>query len=59
MYFKESGKFYSDGAYLTLHKDIYAVADEIRAMDKHPGLVSRWKGDIMIQFMGVPHLIKQ
>jgi hypothetical protein len=41
-YFKPSGKYYSGGEYETECKQMWDIADEIRAMSQHPGLAGQW-----------------
>lgn len=41
-YFKQSGKYYSEGSYETTRDDMYGIFEEVRAMldsGKRPGLV--------------------
>lgn len=59
-YFKRSGKYYSEGEYESSCTEMYEVHDEVRAMNKHPGLLGKWSEYIHITTDSdneVPHLI--
>lgn len=41
-YFKKSGKYYTDGSYITQKKEVFEIHDEVREMKKNkelPGII--------------------
>ena len=55
-YFKESGKYYSEGDYETKESLMEDVCAEVVAMKRHPGLSTYWNGFILVGGY-CPHLI--
>lgn len=47
-YFKDSGKYYSEGEYETNLHQMFEICDEVRLMPFHPGLSGKWDGFIHI-----------
>ena len=61
-YFKKSGKYYTKGSYMSDYKLIYHICEDIRNMEKHPGLSGKWEEgfisvDIPEHCLNHPHLI--
>ena len=56
-YYKLTGKWYADGEYETELFSFHEVIDEVRDMDKHPGLTTKWNGYILVNVKGLTHLI--
>jgi len=55
-YFKENGKFYTEGNYFSDCKHLHEIWDEVRYMTEHPGLYGKWKnGPILINVFDHPH----
>lgn len=54
-YFKASGKYYSQGEYVTQRQHLFEVWEEVREMQAHPGLIGRWgDGPIAVDVPGHP-----
>lgn len=48
-YFKQSGKFYSDGEYQSNLSDLGEIWQEVKELKEHPGLVGQWsEGFILV-----------
>ena len=63
IYFKESGKYYSEGSYESEHEFFYDIVDEIKIMlarGKRPGLVDGHEfnvlAEINVKYGPLPHL---
>lgn len=59
-YFKETGKYYSEGEYESEERYPWDVHKEVRQMKKLPGLVEHWDGHILVETdyeFNVPQLI--
>lgn len=54
-YFREGGKFYSTGEYVSHKEHIYHIWDEIKAMETLPDLIGSWNGPILVSVPGHPH----
>jgi len=58
VYFKKSGKYYSESSYMSEFYNDYEVYVEVGTMWKFPGLSGGWEGTILVQPEdGVPALI--
>lgn len=59
IYFKESGKYYSEGDYESECLYEFQIYGEVRTMDSHPGLINPWhNGAILVEPEdGVPALV--
>ena len=51
-YFKESGKYYSEGFYESKKSLPFKVYEEVKAMESLPGLVKTWGGVILVSAEG-------
>ena len=47
-YFKDSGKYYGEGEFVTDAKYMHKVTEIVRAMEKHPDLSGKWDGYILV-----------
>jgi len=60
-YFKGTGKFYTDGAYVSEKEIDYEIYDEVKTMQQQnnlPGLTGSWDGYCLIDpELGVRHLL--
>jgi hypothetical protein len=60
-YFRESGKYYSEGIYMEDYLPLYKIWEKIENMKKHPGLSMKWRGfisvDVPDHINNHPHLI--
>ncbi len=55
-YFKESGKYYSEGEYETNEPLLFKIWEKVRFMNVHPGLSGRWvEGPIFVTVPEHPH----
>ena len=61
-YFKDGGKYYSSGYYMSDYLPIHEIWDEVKTMKKHPGLIGVWSGLILIDVENHihkhPHIVK-
>lgn len=60
-YFKDTGKYYSEGVYYTNRQYIYQIVDEVKQLLVHPGINGLWReGFIHIEAdsAGPAHLLK-
>lgn len=48
-YFKNSGKYYSEGVYMEDYIPLFKIWDRVKNMDIHPELNSKWKGLILVE----------
>lgn len=57
-YFKPSGKYYSEGEYNSDQLYEWEIYDEVRKMQKYPGLMGGWEGYILVSpENGVPAIV--
>jgi hypothetical protein len=52
-YFKNTGKFYSNGEYNTKLDSLFDIWDEVEYMDEHPDIIDKWTdGPILVNVPG-------
>jgi hypothetical protein len=54
-YFRPYGKYYSEGEYETNEPLLYKIWEEVKNMEKHPGLSLYWNGIISVDVPDHPN----
>lgn len=49
IYFKPTGKYYSEGLYETKLVNMFEIYDEVEKMKIHPALSYKWDGIILVE----------